>query len=164
MKKALLSCLAVAALSFYSFVADSGEEKFARMVYEAVKSGKLEEIKKHVVTPEEFIPVIEAATFSPEKKESMKKRLTQEFYDKETLEDFNEIQEKVKTEQISWSNAVIDSVVTKREMREGMDVMRFSVYFTSNKKPYSVSASKVSNTKNGWKLANGFHLYSETKQ
>lgn len=164
MKKLILSGLVLVAVSFYSFVADGGEDKFARAVYEAVKSGKLEEIKKHVVTPDEFIPVIEGTTFSPEKKESMKKRLTQEFYDKETLEDYNEIQEKVKTENITWSNAVIDSVVTKREMREGMDVMRFSVYFTSNKKPYSVSASKVSMTKNGWKLANGFHLNSETRE
>lgn len=158
MKKVLLSCLAVAALSFYSFVADSGEDKFARAVYEAIKSGKLEEIKKHVVTPDEFNPIIDAATFSPEKKASMKQRLTQEFFDKKTLEDYNEIQEKVKAENITWSNAVIDSVVTNREMREGMDVMRFKVHFTSNKKQYYVSASKVSNTKNGWKLANGFHL------
>ncbi len=164
MKKIIVTSLVLAAVSFYSFVADSGEDKFARTVYEAVKSGKLEEIKKHVVTPDEFNPIIDAATFSPEKKESMKKRLTQDFFDKKTLEDYNEIQEKVKTEKITWSSAVIDSVVTKREMREGMDVMRFSVYFTSNKKQYSVSASKVSNTKNGWKLANGFNLYPETKE
>lgn len=162
MKKVVIAFLVVAAASFYSFVADSDDDKFARSVYDAVKTGQLEELKKHVITPEELNPVIDASTFSPEKKASMKKRLTQEFFDKETLRDHNEIQEKVKTENIIWETAIIDSVITKRETREGIDVLQFEVHFTSNKKQYAVSAIKIFNTKNGWKLTDGVSLDLQT--
>lgn len=164
MKKLVLVCIALASVSFYGFVAENAEDKFARAVYEAVKSGKAEDIKKHIITPAEFNPMIDAATFAPEKKESMKKRLTQEYYDKRTQENFTEVQEKIKAANITWSNAIIDSVITKRELKEGMDAMRFRVYFTSNKKQYSVSASKCMNTANGWKMSNGYNFSVETPE
>jgi hypothetical protein len=133
-------------------------EKFATAVYEAVKSNDSVSFHKLVITAEEFAAVADASTWSDVKKASVKKRITQHFLDSATAVSFREVRVDKQGNKVAWEKAVVDSISTTAALKEGMNEMRFQVYFSSGAVHYRLSGSKVLQTPAGWKMSNGIQL------
>jgi hypothetical protein len=161
MKKVIIA--SVLFLLFTSFISfKTKEELWLRGLVENVKANDLKKFRQSVITEQEFATLIINSTWSPEKKESMKKRMTQTFLDEKSLENFKKIEATVNDNKILWSKTIIDSVSYDVRQMEGMDEMRFTIYLSQDKKHYQLSGDKCLKAPVGWKLANGVNLSVKT--
>ncbi|MCE3227396.1 MAG: hypothetical protein K0S32_1947 [Bacteroidetes bacterium] len=156
----IVSTLFLFIVSFTSF--KTKEELWLRGLAENVKSNDLKKFRGSVITQEEFALLVNNSTWSPEKKESMKNRMTQAFLDEKSLENFKAINTKVNDNKILWAKTVVDSVKFDLRKMDGLDEMKFTIYLSQDKRRYKLSGDKCLKTQLGWKLSNGVTLSVDT--
>ncbi|MCE3260802.1 MAG: hypothetical protein K0S12_2443 [Bacteroidetes bacterium] len=152
----LITTVFLSLVSFRSF--KTKEELWLRGLVENVKSNDLSKFKQMTITEPEFAQIIQNSTWSAEKKESMKKRMTQSFLDQKTKEVYDNVAATVNDNKILWSKTVIDSVTYNKQTFDGIDAMSFKIYLSQDKRKYQLSGDKVLRTQIGWKLSNGLQL------
>jgi len=157
------SILIVTVFTLFGFSKSEEQDMYLKSVFNSVKGKDFSGFKKLMISSTEFMALTEKTTWSPEKKELVKRRITQEYLDKKTEENFEEIMKKSDETGFMWANAIVDSTNYNERIKEGLQEMRFTIYISSGKKRGRLSADKCLKTDNGWKLSNGLGFYSEIK-
>jgi hypothetical protein len=146
--------LILPALILLSAKTDEDPKTYLKRFFSVIKSGNKKNFRQLFMTEKEFVVVIDNASWSPEKKESVKKRGTQALFDKMAEDNFIRIAEKSKEYHFDWSKAVIDSAVFKENTKELPD-LRYYIYVSSGKVHAYLFGDKCLKTASGRKLAGG---------
>ena len=154
----MLAVFCLCTIMLQSFlVGDNPNKEFAKSVFDCLKKNDLAGFKKLFITAAIFDSIADNSTvWNNDEKTRYKSKMTQHNLDSLIPDTYNDVRS---DSSVKWENAHFDSAAVRIDTMESMQELSFRVYFTENKKQYTLGANTILKTSSGaWKIANKLHV------